>query len=66
MPRGAAHEETGVLLDDGIYPVLRLDGGGQWRLDPNCRYRHLIGQRVRVFGIRADFDLLDAKRIEPA
>jgi len=66
MPRGAAHEETGILLDGGVYPILKIDGGGQWRLDPSCRYRHLIGQRVRVFGTRADFDVLDVKRIEPA
>ena len=66
MPRGADHEETGILLEDRVYPVLRMNGGGQWRLDPSCRYRHMIGQHVRVFGTRADFDVLDAKRIEPA
>ncbi|MDR7154852.1 hypothetical protein J2W40_001667 [Sphingobium xenophagum] len=66
MSLGAAHEETGILLEVGVYPVLRTEGGGQWRLDPSCRYRHLIGQRVRVFGTRAAFDVLDAKRIEPA
>lgn len=66
MPLGAAHEETGILLEVGVYPVLRTEGGGQWRLDPSCRYRHLVGQRVRVFGTRADFDILGVKRIEPA
>ncbi|MEC3950176.1 DUF5818 domain-containing protein [Sphingobium sp. HWE2-09] len=66
MARGSHHEETGILLEVGVYPVLRMDGGGQWRLDPSCRYRHMVGQRVRVFGTRADFDVLDVKRIEPA
>jgi hypothetical protein len=66
MSRGADHEETGILLELGVYPVLRMDDGGQWRLDLSCRYRHLIGQTVRVFGTRADFDVLDVKRIEPA
>ncbi|MEC3910323.1 DUF5818 domain-containing protein [Sphingobium sp. CR2-8] len=66
MPLGAAHEEVGILIGDGVYPVLKIEGGGKWRLDPSCRYRHLIGQRVRVYGTRADFDLLDVKRIEPA
>lgn len=66
MARGSNHEETGILLEFEVYPVLRTDGGGQWRLDPSCRYRHLVGQRVRVFGTRADFDILDVKRIEPA
>lgn len=66
MPRGSNHKVTGILLEVGVYPVLRMDGGGQWRLDPSCRYRHLVGQRVRVFGTRADFDVLDVKRIEPA
>lgn len=66
MPRGTNHEETGILLKAGVYPVLRMDSGGQWRLDPSCRYRYLVGQRVRVFGTRADYDVLDVKRIEPA
>jgi len=66
MARGSNHEETGILLEVGVYPVLTMDGGGQWRLDPSCRYRHLVGQRVRVFGTRADFHVLDVKRIEPA
>lgn len=35
MPRGANYEETGILLEAGVYPVLRMDVGGQWRLDPS-------------------------------
>ncbi|WP_394437583.1 DUF5818 domain-containing protein [Sphingobium naphthae] len=66
MPRGALHEEEGILLDQGIYPVLKIDEGGRWRLDTSCRYRHLVGQRVRVVGVRVDFDMLDVRRVDPA
>ncbi|WP_031295506.1 DUF5818 domain-containing protein [Sphingobium ummariense] len=66
MPRGTRHELTGVLLDDGFYPVLRVRDGGEWRLDMSQRYRHLLGRQVRVVGIRDDFDLLAVEEIGPA
>lgn len=63
MPKGTHEELTGLLLAGNIYPVLRMAGGGEWRLDINQRYRHLLGQRVRVTGLRCDFDLLDVESI---
>ncbi|NWK95023.1 hypothetical protein DM806_04930 [Sphingobium lactosutens] len=66
MPRGARHELVGVLVVDGAWPVLRVADGGEWRLDLSGRYRHLLGNRVRVWGCRSEFDMLDVDRIEPA
>ena len=44
--------------------VLRRDCGDTWRLEAPREASGLIGQRVRVIGIRADFDLLDVAHIE--
>lgn len=66
MPRGTHHDLTGILLDAGPFPVLRVDDGGEWRLDVGRRHRHLLGLRVRVLGKRSDFDMIDVERIEPA
>ena len=64
MPRGTHHELEGLLLGNGLLPVLRGDGGGEWRLDLPNRYRKLIGRRLRVWGVRSDFDILDVERLE--
>ncbi|PHQ63640.1 MAG: hypothetical protein COC10_05110 [Sphingobium sp.] len=66
MPRGTQHELVGVLLAGDVYPILRVDDGGEWRLDVGRRYRHLLGSRVRVRGTRAEFDMLDVEQIGPA
>jgi hypothetical protein len=66
MPRGSKHELTGILLGNGPCPVLRVDDGGEWRLDISGRHHHLLGCRVRVSGTRSEFDMLDVNRIEPA
>ncbi|AMK26178.1 MULTISPECIES: DUF5818 domain-containing protein [Sphingobium] len=66
MPRGSRHDLTGILLEAGLHPVLRVADGGEWRLDVTGRYRHLLGRRVRVAGIRSGFDLLDVLQIEQA
>lgn len=66
MSRGTRHELVGVLLDGELFPTLRVPDGGQWRLDLPGRYRHLVGQRVRVIGSRGEFDMLDVERIMPA
>ena len=66
MPRGSQHELTGILLGGELYPLLRVDDGGEWRLDVSGRYHHLLGRRVRVSGTRSESDMLDVKRIEPA
>ncbi|WP_374552383.1 DUF5818 domain-containing protein [Sphingobium yanoikuyae] len=66
MPRGTRHELTGILLENGLYPVLRVSDGGEWRLDLRSSYRHLLGLRVRIRGVRSDFDMLDVESIEAA
>lgn len=70
MPRGSRHEETGWLNDDRGQLVLRRDGGGQWCLDMGWlltwRTRKLVGKRVRVVGVRSNFDLLAVSSIKGA
>ena len=66
MPIGSRHVETGWIdLEDG-WPVLRLDGGGRWRLDGPSRLWRLRGRRVVVEGVRDDFDLLAVRAITPS
>lgn len=61
MPRWTPIDLTGLLLRDGDRLALRPDGGGEWRLDAGGKYAALVGQRVRVTGVRAGFDLVDVK-----
>jgi hypothetical protein len=63
MPRGSRHIVTGRLRRDGHLWTLDVDGGGTWRLD-GAKIGHHVGQRVRVEGVRDDFDLLAVTRIE--
>jgi hypothetical protein len=63
MPRGTHHQLEGLLRAGKVYPVLRIDGGGQWRLDLPSRYHKLIGRRVRVPGRRSEFDMLDVTAV---
>jgi hypothetical protein len=64
MPLGTRHTETGVLLIEGPDIVLDRDGGGRWRLDAPRSAMKLVGQRVRITGIRDGFDLLAVETIE--
>ncbi|QGP77781.1 DUF5818 domain-containing protein [Sphingobium sp. CAP-1] len=66
MPRGTHHDLTGLLLEGTPYPVLRVDDGGEWRLELVQRHRHLFGTRVRLSGTRDGFDLIAVDRISPA
>jgi hypothetical protein len=66
MPMGTTHDETGLLLREAGSLVLRRDDGGRWRLDAGRSAERLLGQRVRVQGIRSGFDLLDVQRITRA
>jgi len=59
MHRPTRHELEGILLENGLYPILRMPGGGEWRLEILKRHRHL-------FGTRNGFDLLAVDRIELA
>ena len=63
MPRGSPHRLIGLLRTGKLGPVLQIDDGGQWRLDCDRRYEHLLGRRVVVDGVRSDFDLLLVERI---
>lgn len=65
VPRGSRHVETGLLLQGKPWLVLRRDDGGEWRLDAPARAYRLVGQRVRVDGVRDGFDLLAVEAIEP-
>jgi len=66
MPRGTRHELTGLLLEQHAGLVLQVEGGGTWRLDAGRHARRLLGERVRVKGIRDGFDLLSVERIDRA
>lgn len=64
MPRGTVEKLTSVLLDaGGPFPVLRVPDGGEWRLEVTQRWRHLLGKRVVVAGVRDGFDVLAVDRI---
>jgi hypothetical protein len=65
MPRGTEHVEQGMLLMDRGQLVLERACGETWRLDAGWRVHRLIGRRVRIVGIRADFNLLDVKSATP-
>lgn len=68
MPVGSRHVEVGRLNRSGADFMLRLDGGGVWRLDAGLiagwRAGRLVGRRVRVVGTRIGFDVLCLDSIE--
>lgn len=66
VPRGDLVDETGLVLRDGHRTILRVDDGGEWDLDLLPRHGNLLGQRVRVQGRRAGFNLIDVHRVERA
>ncbi|NIJ16371.1 DUF5818 domain-containing protein [Sphingobium vermicomposti] len=66
MHRPTRHELIGILLENGHYPVLRVQDGGEWRLEILKRHKHLLGMRAKVTGTRDGFDLLAVDHIEPA
>ena len=63
MPIGAEHVEDGLLLREGGGIVLQRDDGGRWRLDLDRDQEALLGQSVRIHGVRAGFDRLDVRRV---
>ncbi|MDP1027037.1 DUF5818 domain-containing protein [Sphingomonas sp. KR1UV-12] len=67
MPRGSKVIETGWLNRDGKELILRRDGGGRWRLDcgliTEWRANRMLGQRVRVLGVRDAFDVIGVTAI---
>ena len=66
MPLWTNHDECGLLLRDDGKLILQRDDGGRWRLWAPRKADRLLGQRVRVEGVRCEFDMLDVKRITPA
>lgn len=65
MPRGTRHVETGLLRpgNGGYGYALEREDGGLWQLDGGGFPQALLGQRVRVEGVRAGFNLLHVSRI---
>lgn len=63
MPMETRHQVTGLLLEQQGGLVLEVDGGGTWRLDAGRRAHRLLGLRVKVSGVRDEFDLLAVQRI---
>lgn len=63
MPRGTRHVLTGVLIESRTGLILRVDGGGEWRLDAGHRARAHLGARVALQGVRVGFDELSVTRI---
>lgn len=63
MPIGAHHIESGLLLREDRQLVLRIDGGGRWRLDAPLSADRLLGRRVTVDARRDGFDLLGVDAI---
>lgn len=63
MPLGKFHHEEGLLLRQRGGLIPQRDDGGRWRLDADADVEHHLGRRVRVKGIRSDFDLLDVSRV---
>jgi hypothetical protein len=62
VPLGSFHAEDGLLLRQRGWLILQRDDGGRWRLEIDDA-EHMLGQRVRVEGIRSGFDVLEVKRI---
>jgi hypothetical protein len=63
MPLGTEHVIEGVLTAGTTYPMLLPDAGGQWRLDLPRRFHSFLNRRVRVEGIRSEFDMLDVTKV---
>ena len=68
MPLWIEIDETGVLRRHRHDFVLELREGGSWRLEIPWwrRDRSMLGKRVRVHGLRVDFDVSAVRQIQPA
>jgi hypothetical protein len=60
MRPGDAIDETGMLIRDGGAFWLKRDAGGRFRLDLRRTPVDEIEKRVRVIGVYAGDDLVDA------
>ena len=65
MPLGSFHAEEGLLLRERGSLILQRADGGRWRLDADPGAERMLGQRVRVEGVRSGFDVLTVSRMVP-
>jgi hypothetical protein len=63
MPIGKFYAEEGLLLQQRGKPILQRDDGGFWILEVDRGAEELLGQRVRVEGVRSGFNSLEVSRI---
>lgn len=63
MPIGKFYAEEGLLLRQRGRLILQRDDGGFWILETDPGAEHMLGQRVRVEGVRSGFNALDVGRI---
>ncbi len=63
MPIGKFYSEEGLLLRQRGGLILQRDGGGRWRLEVDQDVEELVGSRLRVEGVRSDFDVLHVARM---
>lgn len=54
---------TGMLVRGGDCLVLRVAGGGHWKLDDHGGIAALLGRQVEIEGSRSTFDTLACERI---
>lgn len=65
MPKWVEVSETGILLRDSHGYLLSMPGGGHWRLEDIRHVRSgLLGSRVRIEGMRVEFNTISVDRIE--
>lgn len=63
MSIGRFFVEEGLLLQQRGRLILQNDDGGFWILETDPGAEKMLGQRVRVEGIRSGFNSLDVARI---
>ena len=59
MPLGSSHLEIGLLLRHRGWFILQREDGGRGRLEADRQLEPLLGRRVRIEGVRSDFDVLE-------
>lgn len=63
MSIGRFFVEEGLLLQQRGRLILQNDDGGFWILETDPGTEKMLGQRVRVEGVRSGFNALDVRRI---
>ncbi|MGK2910526.1 MAG: DUF5818 domain-containing protein [Sphingobium sp.] len=66
LPADILVNETGRLIRDDAGFVLQRDAGGAWRLILNRVPVDLVEKRVRVQGVMAAPDIVEADGVAPA